>query len=117
MALSDPLGFTISGSAKNVPKIDDGRYRLVDGLNTYSFDITTELPAKNKRNRIRAALKREALVSIPEVTGQSAAASLTVAVTADYDRLHTPADANTLYTALLTWLTPAIFLRIAGGET
>lgn len=117
MALPDPLVLTYSGAAKSLAKIDDGSYRLVDGGVTYTVVISTELPAKNKRNRLRATLKRESLLAIPELTGQSEMESLSVSVAADFSRLHSPADAQLLYNALLTWLTSATFLKVAGGET
>jgi len=116
VALPDPLVLTVSGVSKNVPKINDGSYRLIDGANTYTVSITTELPAKNKRNRLRVALKRDALIADPLLTGQNDRASLTVAVTADWDQNHPLADPQTMYNSLLSFLTSATFLRVAGGE-
>lgn len=121
MSLPDPAPVTVSGVLKNLPRTGQSEtsstYRLVDGANTYTLAISNEIPAKNKRNRVRVSLRREALIDNPLAEGQNVPASLTVAVTADADPLHSPSDMQVVFNALLTHLTSATFLRVAGGET
>jgi hypothetical protein len=123
MALSDPVAATYAGVAKSLPlsgrNETSSTYRLVDAGNVnFTLSIEHQLPTKAGRNRATVRLTREGLVNDPLATGQQKKAQCTVSTTVDYDAaLLGPADAQSLYSMMLTFLTSAILLRVAGGET
>jgi len=119
--LTDPVSLTYATVAKSLPRTGtndaSSTYQLVETGGTL-YRLTAEhSDQKSGRKRCAIRLRREALVTDPLVTGQSRAESLTLSVTADWSAIHTPTDAQTLYAALLTFLTSATFLRVASGET
>lgn len=127
MALSDPVSLTYNSAAKSLPRTgqtgEESTYRLVDSGNVaynlkvgHSFQDLKSGRTK-PRQRCTVRLTREALVSDPLVTGQSRAETCTVTVTADWADIHSPSEPQLLYNALLTFLTSATFLKVAGGET
>lgn len=119
MALTDPAALTYSGAAKSLALIgrdeNSATYKLVDSGNvSYTLLISHEF---RNRNKCTIRIVRDALVSDPLVTGQSQPSQVAITVTANWGPLNTPADVQSLYAALLTFATSAIFLRVAGGET
>lgn len=118
---SDPLTLTIGGSATTVPRIavdsnpPKSTYRVEVSGTTYTVELSSQT-TKSGRDRSVARLTREALVADPLLSGQNRPESATVTVTADVAQVHGPGDAQTLYQILLSFLTSANFLRLAGGE-
>lgn len=126
MALADPQALTYNGSAKNLPlqgrTAEEATYGLVDSGNVaYTLKVNHQFQDKSgkrkERQRAVVRLTREGLVPDPLATGQNKPESMTVTVTADWSVLHSPAEVQLLYNALLTQLTSATFLKVAGGET
>lgn len=118
MALSDPIVVTYAGAAKSLALSgrteNSSTYLLNDAGVSYKLTVEHNYA---KRNRVTARLQRTAWLADPQATGQNTQESLSAQVSADFSPLHTAADAQALYNALLTAVTSAIFLRIAGGET
>jgi hypothetical protein len=121
---SDPLAITYAAVAKSLARVGSGAnestYLVVDSSNvTYQMLLNHRFPELGKpgRNRCVARLTRAALVPDPLVSSQNRPESLTVTITGDWSGIHTPADIQALYAALLTFLSTANFLKLAGGET
>jgi hypothetical protein len=118
MALADPAVISYSGVSVNVPlngrDIDESTYRVVQAGNVvYTLGVKHDF---SKRCAASVRLTREAPVTDP-VTGQTVMESASVSVAANFSKLHTPSQAQLLYDALCSFLSSAVFLKIAGGET
>lgn len=117
---ADPQSITYATVAKTLPTIgrDDNasRYRLNDSGTVY--DLTLSHQFKPVRTRTVARLQRDAIVANPMNSAQNMGASMTATLTMDFPVSGlTPADAQTLATALVAWATPANLLKLASGET
>nr|QDH91457.1 MAG: hypothetical protein H4Bulk46879_000003 [Leviviridae sp.] len=117
---SDPQSVTYATVAKSLPTIGrDGtssEYRLNDSGVVYDFTLSHQF--KPARTRAVARLQRDSFVANPVTPTQNVLASMTSTLTMDFPTAGlTPADAQSLATALVTWATPSNLLRLANGET
>lgn len=115
--LPDPLTLTIGGASKVLPRVstqgDESTYRLQEGTTNWTLLVNHKFAT---RNRCVARLEKESVVVDP-ISADNALVKATVTITADWPDEVTPAEMQTHYNGLLTFLTSANFLKVAGGET
>lgn len=117
--LADPQGVTYAGAAVSLPRTgtdaNASTYKTQVAGVDYSLIVRHD---SKKRNRANVSLRRESAVTDPLVPANSIRASMSASFTLDFPTSGlTTADAQALGKALVGFLTDAILLKVAGGET
>jgi len=119
--LSDPQSITYNTVAKSLARIsnavDNSVYRLNDTAGQAIYTLTLQHQFKS-RNRVVARLQRESIATDPLSASTNIETSMAGTFTLDFPNAGlTPVDAQYLGSALVAFLTSAVLLRLANGET
>lgn len=117
--LADPQSVTYATVAKTLAAIsrgeDSSEYKLNDSGTIYDLILSHSFKT---RNRVVARLRRDAYATDPLVPANSVLASQTCTLTMDFPSIGvTAVDAQNLAKALRDFLTDAVILKLANGET